>query len=189
MLKNWQPKKAAIRIRKTYDRVDFHDTYVIKTEKDIQDIIAHIQSHPDSYCRNMAREDGLTGVPDLEIDTETQEAVPNEPDVPIKAVVHYTFVTKQYQKKSYPIIPAVLILIAAIILINVVMLSDIAKAERLRGMCKVYYRHGEATHIMLGEKEFDLNNMTQEDMVFLNPWEREILQNTDISECLRIDRR
>ena len=56
-------------------------------------------------------------------------------------------------------------------------------------MCKIYYQHGKATHIMLGDKEFDINNMTEKDYLFLNPWEQEILANTEISECLRIDRR
>jgi len=189
MFKKRTSKKVAIRVTKTYDGVSMPDTYVIKTEKYITDIIQHIESNSDVYSRYMASEDGLTGLPHVKINKLELGFVPNEPEIPVVATVDYSFKTAPHIKKKRPIISAVLILLAAVIIFNVFFFTQVAAKERIRAMCKIYYQHGKATHIMLGDKEFDINNMTEKDYLFLNPWEQEILANTEISECLRIDRR
>jgi len=190
MFKKWVPKKAAIRISKRYNSVQMPETYLIKTDKQIKDIINHIKENEDIYCRNMAREDSLSANPTLRIVKEDNVFMPNELDVPIMVTVHYNYESPRRETKTRTsVLPFILLFLTALIVFNVMFMVEGAKQTRLNNMCKVYYQHGEATHIMLGDKEFDLNNITQEDMVFLNPWEREILNNTKISECLRIDKR
>ena len=187
MFDRWK-QKSAIRIEKTYDGVQFTTNYVIKPTKQINKILNHVKSDPNAYCRSQAREDSLTGIPTLSIHNTQDEFVPNEPTIPIVGTLHYSFTTQINNKKKRKIgfIPAFLIFIAALIIVNVIMLSDIAKAERLRATCKVYYKHGEPTHIEFGSIEYNLKNLTEEDFVFMNPWTKEKMDNTKISDCIQI---
>lgn len=189
MFKRWEPQKAAIRVRKTYDGVEFPDSYIIKTEKCITEIIEHIKRDPEIYGRDRAREDVLNGLPEIEINTQDQGFVPNEPELSILATIHYTFTTPKYKQKKKGIIPAILILLAAIFIFNIFIFQDIAKKERIRAMCKIYYKQGEPTHVMFGNREYDLNNLKTEDFIFMSPLEKEFLESTKISECIRINRR
>jgi len=182
-------KKAAIRLMKTYDGVEFPDSYIIKSERQINSIIEHVQTNPDVYARDTAREDALNGLPDIEVNTDIQDLVPNEPDIPVIATIHYKFNTKPYNKKKRSFLPVLFIFLTVVFIFNIFVFADAAKQHRIYSMCKIYYKHGEPTHLMFGDREYDLNNLKAEDFVFMSPAEREFLENNKISNCIRIDRR
>jgi hypothetical protein len=186
MFKRWQqPEKAAIRVRKTYDGIDMPDSYVIRLKTEIEKVIEHIEEESEIYERNMAREDNLSSAPKLTI-TKTQGLTPNEPNILVLAELHYTYTTPPYIKKKRHILPICLLVLLTIIILNIIFGIDAARKERINTICKVYYLHGEPTHIILNNREFDLNNMSQEDFLFINPWDIEELHNTKLSDCLII---
>lgn len=186
MFKRWKPKKqAALRITKNYDGIQFRDEYIIKQENHVRDIIKHIKSNPATYARDRARTDRLTGIPTIKLDL-IDEQMPNDPTIRVLAEVSYTFTTQIKQKKRGFLLPAILILLASIIVFNIFAFGDIAKRERINAMCKVYYKHGKPTHIEFGNIEFDLNNLTYIDKIFMNPWTQQKLEETKISSCIQI---
>jgi hypothetical protein len=69
---------------------------------------------------------------------------------------------------------------------NVLFLQDVAKAERMYNMCKVYYKHGNPTFIEVDGKEYDVNNFSEIDKLRLNPWVKEFMDSTKVSDCLQI---
>jgi len=190
MFKRWIPKKAAIRVSKTYNNVQMPDNYIVKTEKEILNILEHVRENEDVYCRDTAREDKLSGLPTVDVFSNESGFVPNDPNTPVIGVINYYYQTPQGLKpKKTSFLPALFIFLTAILVFNIIFFIEGAEQNRLHNMCKVYYKHGKATHVVLGDKEFDLENMTEEDFVFLNPWQKEVLKNTKVSECIQIHRR
>ena len=69
---------------------------------------------------------------------------------------------------------------------NIIFFEKLTRNNDLNNICKVYYKHGTPRFVEVNGHEYDLQNIKQEDLVFMNPWTREIVENTKIFDCLQI---
>jgi len=185
---NWKPRKKAIRIERLYDNVQMNTEYVIKSAKVLEDTLEHAKNHTEQYKRSRQSKDHLDGPTKLTITDITDEQVPGNLTVPVVAVMYFTYETPHHLQKSNKLSWFFMILafLTAIFLFNALFFHDLARANEQRNMCKIYYKHGVATHIEYGSRVIDIYALTEEDILTMNPWEKEKFDLTKVDDCLQI---
>ena len=187
MVKKWQSNKKAIRIERTYNSVKMHTEYITKTAKTLENIVQHMEENVNMYERSRQTKDQLSAPPKLTITKMTNERLPGELTVPVIAVAHFVYETPPHKRiRNTPWLAIVLLFVTALILFNLVFFHDFAEANEKRAMCKVYYAHGVATHISYGSRTIDIYALSEEEILTMNPWEKEMLATTKIEDCLQI---
>jgi len=187
-MKKWKPKKAAIRVERLYNGVRMQTEYITRSQKLTEDTVNHIRSNMEMYERSRQTKDNLSGPPKLTVTLVNDEQVPGQLTVPVVAVAQYVYETpKGLQKKSGgSIFGAILLFLAAVVVFNIVFFHDLARANDRREMCKIYHRHGIPTHIEVGSQTIDIYGESKEDELTRNPWLKQKLATTKISDCLQI---
>jgi hypothetical protein len=82
-------------------------------------------------------------------------------------------------------IKCLLLVFASLVLFNVVFFDKLTKLNDINNICKIYYKHGEARYVEIGGNTYDLKN-PNDDVPFMNPWTKELMDNTQISDCMQI---
>jgi hypothetical protein len=77
-------------------------------------------------------------------------------------------------------------LFVVLLIFNIVFFDKLTQTQQLRSVCKIYYRHGAARYVEINNHEYDLQKITIEDHMFMNPWTQELIDNTNVSDCLQI---
>jgi hypothetical protein len=83
-------------------------------------------------------------------------------------------------------IKCILCVFATLVLFNVVFFNNLTKLNDINNICKIYYKYGEARYVEIGGSTYDLQNLKEEDMQFINPWTKELMDNTRMSDCMKI---
>jgi hypothetical protein len=82
-------------------------------------------------------------------------------------------------------IKCLLLVFASLVLFNVVFFDKLTKLNDINNICKIYYKYGEARYVEIGGNTYDLKN-PNDDVPFISPWTKELMDNTQISDCMRI---
>lgn len=73
-----------------------------------------------------------------------------------------------------------------LVLFNIIFFAKLTEREDLYNICKVYFKHGQPRFIEINGHEYDLENLSYQEVAFPNPYTREMLENTKVSDCLQI---
>lgn len=163
---NFIPKKAAVRIDRTYDNYCREPEYFQATEERVQEYIANIQADPDSFASMQAHDDGLPSPPHLTFTVGKLGFADPDMKIPVVARVQFTWKTGDF--KNRPVIVhrslgnklfwGVAFLIGTLIVLTMVVSSQIQQnvynVQRMQLHCIIHTHNGEPVAIEVGGDKF-----------------------------------